>query len=65
MRRFLKANQEKTSKSNKEQVVSTSYCGGMFDIITIVRSALGRWAVEQLLIELEKWYRTEGSAEAV
>jgi hypothetical protein len=37
----------------------------MFDIITIVRSALGRWAVEQLLIELEKWYRTEGSAEAV
>lgn len=58
MQRFVEANQENIRKSSKDRVASASYCGGMVDMITIVRSALGKWAVEQLLAELERWNRT-------
>jgi len=57
MRRFVENNKDKILKSTKEQVASASYCGGMVDMITLIRSALGRWAVEQLLVELEEWNR--------
>lgn len=61
MRRFVENNKDKIRKSTKEQVASASYCGGMVDMITLIRSALGRWAVEELLVELEEWNRTAPS----
>jgi hypothetical protein len=57
MRRFLDNNRGNILKSSKERIASASYCGGMFDMIMLIRSALGRWAVEELLRELEKWNR--------
>ncbi len=57
MRRFVESNKENIRRSSKEKVASSSYCGGMVDMITLIRSALGRWAVEQLLVELEEWNR--------
>ncbi len=59
MRRFVRNNKDKIRKSTKEKVASSSYCGGMVDMITLIRSALGRWAVEQLLEELEEWNRAQ------
>jgi len=59
MRRFVENNRENIAKSSKEKTASASYCGGMFDMIMLIRGALGRFAVEQLLIELERWNRVE------
>jgi len=57
MRRFLENNRDSIKRSSKQKVASASYCGGMVDMITLIRSALGRWAVEELLVELEEWNR--------
>ena len=57
MRRFVENNKDNIRKSTKEKVASSSYCGGMVDMITLIRSALGKWAVQQLLEELEEWNR--------
>jgi len=61
MRRFLENNRDNILKSGKERIASASYCGGMFDMIMLIRSALGRWAVEELLTELAKWNRTSSA----
>jgi hypothetical protein len=52
VRRFLETNQGNICKSSKEKVASASYSGGMVDMIEVVRSVLGKWAVGQLLTEL-------------
>ena len=63
VRRFLGTNQENISKSSKEQIATASYGGGMMDTIATVRSALGKWAVEQLLIELGRRQKSDDSSE--
>ena len=63
VRRFLRTNQENISKSGKEQIATASYVGGMMDTIATVRSALGRCAVEQLLIELGRRQKSDDSSE--
>lgn len=59
--RFVKANRENIQRSTKEQIAIASYGGGMMDMVILVRSAIGRWAVEQLLIDLENWSAAEES----
>ena len=59
VRRFLKTNQDNIRKSRKEMIASASYSGGMVDMIEVVRSALGRWAVGQLLAEIAIQQRVE------
>ena len=53
--RFLTANRMKIQASSREKIATASYGGGMMDMAMLVRHALGRWALEQLLIELESW----------
>ena len=53
--RFVRANKDNIARSTKEKVAAASYGGGMFDVITLTRSALGRWAVEEVLRELVRW----------
>jgi len=62
--RFVAANRENIHRSTKEQIAIASYGDGMTDMVMLVRSALGRWAVEQLLIELENWSAAEESSAA-
>lgn len=57
MHRFLEMNRDSILRSSKEKTATTSYCSGMYDMITLLRSALGRWAVQQVLAELEEWNR--------
>jgi hypothetical protein len=59
VRRFVKVNEENIRKSSKEQIAESSYGGGMIDMIGVIRNALGNWALEQLLIELEEWQRAD------
>ncbi|MCX6659117.1 MAG: hypothetical protein NTX81_01865 [Candidatus Bathyarchaeota archaeon] len=62
--RFVTANCENIRRSTKEQIAIASYGGGMTDMVMLVRRALGRFAVEQLLIELENWSAAEESSVA-
>jgi len=62
--RFIKTNRENIQRSTKEQIAVASYGGGMTDMVMLVRSALGRFAVEQLLIEIENWSAAEASSAA-
>lgn len=62
--RFLAANRGNIQTSSKEQIAMASYGGGMMDMVMLVRNALGRWAVEQLLIELESWNDEEDEEDA-
>ena len=55
VRRFVAVNRENIRGSPRERVAAASYGGGMMDMVAIIRDALGRWAVEQLLDELERW----------
>jgi hypothetical protein len=56
MRRFVKCNRENVERSRKGKIASASYCGGMIDMIIVVRNALGNWAVGEMLGELERWH---------
>jgi hypothetical protein len=53
LRFFVEANSENIRKSGKENIASASYCGGMIDMVMVIKNALGNWAVNQLLTELE------------
>lgn len=59
--RFVANNRANIQRSTKEQVAIASYGGGMVDMVMLVRSALGRWAVEQMLMELENWNASKES----
>ena len=61
--RFLTANRRNIQLSSKEKIARASYGGGMIDMAMLVRHALGRWALEQLLIELESWIEEEDDDE--
>jgi len=53
LRFFVEANRGTIRKSGKEDIASASYCGGMVDMVMVIKNALGNWAVDQLLTELE------------
>ena len=52
--RFIEANSKNIRRSDKGQIASASYGRGMVDMIMLVRSAFGRWGIEQLLAELDR-----------
>lgn len=64
LRFFVEANRGNIRKSGKEHIASASYCGGMVDMVMVIKNALGNWAVDQLLTELESCNgrRSQGSA---
>jgi hypothetical protein len=53
LRFFVEANRGNIRKSGKEHIASASYCGGMVDMVMVIKNALGNWGVDQLLTELE------------
>jgi hypothetical protein len=61
---FVEANRGNIRESGKEDIASASYCGGMVDMVMVLKNALGSWAVDQLLTELElcNRRRSQGSA---
>lgn len=59
VKRFVKSNLENIGGSTKEKIAEASYGGGMMDMVTLLRSALGRWAVEELFRELVRWNSLE------
>jgi hypothetical protein len=57
-RRFLEANEQNIRSSDKEKIASASYSGAMIDMMMILKAAMGKWAVGQVVGELEAWHRS-------
>ncbi len=60
MRRFIGCSEENIRRSDKKRIASASYGGAMIDILMVVKSALGKWAVGEILDELEGWQKDGG-----
>ena len=64
LRFFMEVNRENIRRSSKEHIAVASYCGGMMDMVMVIRNVLGIWGVDQLMTELERFNsrRSSGSA---
>lgn len=54
----MEANQGNISQSDKGKIASASYSGAMIDMMMVLKAALGKWAVGQVVGELERWHRS-------